>query len=85
MDERAQIILKLNKFKYLRWINGTAGLNFGYLLGLLVLNVILFRILCTLNWKDISKEINSNFLEVEDSIKKNILKIKQVNNMIIRN
>jgi hypothetical protein len=58
MDERALKFFKLNDNKYLSWIHGIAGLNFGYTIGLLILNIILLRILCTLNWKDLSKEIH---------------------------
>ena len=58
MDERASKVFKLSNNKYLSWVHGIAGLNFGYTIGLFILNIILLRILCTLNWKDLSKEIN---------------------------
>lgn len=85
MEERAQKYFKLNENKYLKWIHDIAGLNFGYAIGLLILNIILLRILCTLSWKDTSKAIHQNFVEVEESILKNIEKLKNLNNMIIKN
>ena len=85
MEDKAFKYLKLDQYKYLNWIHDVAGLNFGYSIGLLILNIILLRILCTLNWKDTSKEIHQNFLEVEESIQKNLEKLKNFNNMIIKN
>ena len=41
MKERAQMYFKLNEYKYLKWVHDIAGLNFGYAIGLLVLNIIL--------------------------------------------
>lgn len=85
MEDKAYKYLKLDQYKNLKWIHDVAGLNFGYSIGLLILNIILLRILCTLNWKDTSKEIHWNFLEVEESIQKNLEKLKNFNNMIIKN
>ena len=58
MEDKAYKYLKLDQYKNLKWIHDVAGLNFGYSIGLLILNFILLRILCTLNWKDTSKEIH---------------------------
>ncbi len=95
MEDKAYKYLKLDQYKNLKWIHDVAGLNFGYSIGFLILNIILLcvyftyfiatRILCTLNWKDTSKEIHWNFLEVEESMQKNLEKLKNLNNMIIKN
>ena len=95
MEDKAYKYLKLDQYKNLKWIHDVAGLNFGYSIGFLILNIILLcvyftyfiatRILCTINCKDTSKEIHWNFLELEESIQKNLEKLKNLNNMIIKN